>query len=77
MVGFLAIGLVFTWLLLHRFRVAWLEYRSERLDLDAAVTDRRAEAAREAHRGASPTDPAGRAASPGSPPTSTGGATPA
>jgi heme exporter protein C len=44
MVGFLAIGLVFTWLLVHRFRVAWLEYQSERLDLDVALAERRAEA---------------------------------
>jgi heme exporter protein C len=50
MVGFLAVGLVFTWLLVHRFRVAWLEYQSERLDLDLALAERRAEAghAREA-----------------------------
>jgi len=44
MVGFLAVGLVFTWLLVHRFRVAWLEYQSERLDLDIALAERRAEA---------------------------------
>ena len=45
MVGFLAVGLVFTWLLIHRFRVAWLEYQTERLDLDLALAERRAEAA--------------------------------
>jgi heme exporter protein C len=44
MVGFLAVGLVFTWLLVHRFRVAWLEYQSERMDLDLALAERRAEA---------------------------------
>jgi heme exporter protein C len=44
MVGFLAVGLVFTWLLVHRFRVAWLEYQSDRLDLDLALAERRAEA---------------------------------
>jgi heme exporter protein C len=44
MVGFLAVGLVFTWLLVHRFRVAWLEYQSDRLDLDVALAERRAEA---------------------------------
>jgi heme exporter protein C len=44
MVGFLAVGLVFTWLLVHRFRVAWLEYQSERLELDVALAERRAEA---------------------------------
>jgi heme exporter protein C len=45
MVGFLALGLVFTWLMVHRFRVAWLEQRADRLDLDAALALRRAEAA--------------------------------
>ena len=37
MVGFLAIGLVFTWLMMHRFRVAWLEQQADRVDLDAAL----------------------------------------
>jgi heme exporter protein C len=45
MVGFLALGLVFTWLMVHRFRVAWLEQQADRLDLDAALALRRAEAA--------------------------------
>jgi heme exporter protein C len=44
MVGFLALGLVFAWLMIHRFRVAWLERQADRLDLDAAVAARRAEA---------------------------------
>ena len=44
MVGFLALGLIFAWLLVHRFRVAWLEYQSERIDLDVALATRRAEA---------------------------------
>jgi heme exporter protein C len=43
MVGMLAGGLVFAWLLIHRFRVAWLEQQVERHDLDAAVAARRAE----------------------------------
>lgn len=43
--GFLAVGLVFLWLLVHRFRLAWLEYQADRLDLDAALAARRAEAA--------------------------------
>ena len=41
MVGFLAIGLVFTWLMMHRFRVAWLEQQADRVDLDAALAARR------------------------------------
>jgi heme exporter protein C len=44
MVGFLALGLVFTWLMVHRFRVAWLEQQADRVDLDAALVERRAEA---------------------------------
>ena len=43
MVGMAAGGLVFAWLLIHRFRVAWLEQQVERHDLDAAVAARRAE----------------------------------
>lgn len=42
-VGFVAIGLVFTWLLIHRFRVAWLEEQLEEEGLDAAIAERRAE----------------------------------
>jgi heme exporter protein C len=45
MVGFLALGLVFAWLTIHRFRVAWLEQQADRVDLDAALAARRAEAA--------------------------------
>jgi heme exporter protein C len=43
-VGMLAGALVFAWLLIHRFRVAWLEQQVGRHDLDAAVAARRAEA---------------------------------
>lgn len=42
-VGFVAIGLVATWLLVHRFRLAWLERRAEEYQLDAALADRRAD----------------------------------
>lgn len=55
--GFLALGLVFTWLLVHRFRVAWLEHQADRLDLDTALSARRAEAGDPAV-----TAPAGRTA---------------
>jgi heme exporter protein C len=34
----------FAWLLLHRFRVAWLEDEVETKGLDLAITERRAEA---------------------------------
>lgn len=43
MVGFLALGLIFTWLMIHRFRVAWLEQAADRVDLDTALAARRAE----------------------------------
>jgi heme exporter protein C len=43
-VGFVAIGLVAGWLLVHRFRVGWLERRAEEHQLDAAVADRTADA---------------------------------
>jgi heme exporter protein C len=46
MVGFLALGLVFAWFMVHRFRVAWLDAQADRLDLDAALAARRAEAGR-------------------------------
>jgi heme exporter protein C len=42
--GFVTISLVFTWLLLHRFRVAWLEHQVEAEWLDAAIEARRSEA---------------------------------
>jgi heme exporter protein C len=43
-VGFLALGLAFAWLMIHRFRLAWLELHADRIDLDAALAARRAEA---------------------------------
>jgi heme exporter protein C len=43
MCGFLAMALVFTWLMIHRFRVGWLEHQTGRLDLDRALAERRAE----------------------------------
>ena len=57
MVGFLAMALVFTWLMVHRFRVAWLEQQADRVDLDAALAARRAEAADpDPATGSDPTD---------------------
>jgi hypothetical protein len=43
-VSFVAMGIVCAWLLVHRFRVGWLEKRAERHHLDAALADRRADA---------------------------------
>ena len=44
MLGIAAFGLLFTWLLVHRFRVGWLEEQVESVGLDQAIVDRRAEA---------------------------------
>ena len=37
-------GLLFTWLLVHRFRVGWLEEQVGAVGLDEAIVERRAEA---------------------------------
>ena len=44
-IGFIAIGLVFTWMLIHRFRLGWLEEQVEDAGLDLAIAERRAEGA--------------------------------
>jgi heme exporter protein C len=44
MLGFVVLGLVGAWLLIHRFRVAWLEGELDRAGLDTALAERRAEA---------------------------------
>ncbi len=44
MLGIAVFGLVFTWLLIHRFRLAWLEARAGHHGLDEALAERRAEA---------------------------------
>lgn len=46
--GFVTFGLVFAWLLIHRFRVAWLEEQVAGQGLDAAIAERRAEGTRPA-----------------------------
>jgi len=40
--------LLFLWLLIHRFRLAWLSERAEERVLDRAIADRRAESVEEA-----------------------------
>lgn len=54
-----AFTLAYAWLLLHRFRVQYLELRSEDIGLDAAIADRRAEAG-PARSTPGPDDPDGR-----------------
>jgi heme exporter protein C len=41
---------MFAWMLLHRFRIAWLEEQIEQRGLDVALSDRRAEADRGVER---------------------------
>jgi len=41
---------LFAWMLVHRFRVAWLEEQLEQRGLDTALADRRAEADRGVER---------------------------
>lgn len=43
-VGMVVMALVWLWLLIHRFRVAWLERQLGETELDQALLDRRAEA---------------------------------
>jgi heme exporter protein C len=42
--GIAVFGLVFAWMLVHRFRLGWLEERVGATGLDAALVERRAEA---------------------------------
>jgi heme exporter protein C len=44
MLGIVVFGLVFAWLLVHRFRVGWLEERAGASGLDDAIEERRSEA---------------------------------
>ena len=43
--GFAVFMVLFIWLLVHRFRVAWLTERSAEVGLEGAIAERRAEAA--------------------------------
>jgi heme exporter protein C len=42
--GIVVFGLLFAWLLVHRFRVGWLEERAQAVGIDDALSERRAEA---------------------------------
>ena len=44
MLGMVVFALLYAWLLIHRFRVLWLENRIEDLGLDLALAERRREA---------------------------------
>jgi heme exporter protein C len=44
MLGIVVFSLIFAWLLIHRFRLGWLEEQTGALGIDQALTERRAEA---------------------------------
>lgn len=59
--GTVVLGLVFLWLLIHRFRMAWLEDELDRHGVDLALAERRAEAAASDFAGAGSATEAGGA----------------
>lgn len=44
MFGMVVFGAIFAWLLIHRFRIGWLEHQLETHGLQAAIAERRAQA---------------------------------
>ena len=52
--GIFVMGVFVLWLAVHRFRVAWLEAEAESAGLEAALAERRAEAAEPAAGGSGP-----------------------
>jgi heme exporter protein C len=48
--GLVLFSVVFAWMLLHRFRIAWLEEQLDRRGLDTALAERRAEGSRDIAR---------------------------
>lgn len=44
MFGLVVFASIYAWLLVHRFRIGWLEHQSETAGLDVAITERRAQA---------------------------------
>ncbi len=45
LLGVITMHVVFAWLVIHRFRVAWLEHQADEAGLDVALRERRAEGA--------------------------------
>lgn len=69
--GLMVFLVLFAWLLIHRFRVAWLSERAADVGVDAAIAERRAERTTGAP---SSVDPSSGAPSPSASASSTGGA---
>jgi hypothetical protein len=49
MLSLVVFTIAFAWMLLHRFRIAWLEHESESSGLEQALIERRAEGRRPEH----------------------------
>jgi heme exporter protein C len=49
-VGLLVFTGIYVWMMIHRFRIAWLEDQVDRHGLDTAIAERRAEATRDVAR---------------------------
>lgn len=47
MLGLVVFGLVFAWMMMHRFRIGWLEHQADTAGLRAAMAERRAQHAAE------------------------------
>ena len=41
--GLVVFGMMFAWLLIHRFRIGWLEHQAETVGPQAAMAERRAQ----------------------------------
>jgi hypothetical protein len=63
LLSFLAFGLIYAWLLIHRFRLEQLEERVETEGLEHALAARRAEGSSAQTLAAPPATPVGAAAS--------------
>jgi len=70
-------ALLFAWLLIHRWRLAWLEQQVEAAELDEAIAERRAEGAPTRPAPSGPTTPAVPTATPATAPDATTGPAPA
>ena len=48
--GLLLFTGIYVWMMIHRFRIAWLEEQVDRHGLDTAIAERRAESRRDVDR---------------------------
>lgn len=57
--GLVLFTAIYAWMMLHRFRIAWLEEQLDRHGLDTALAERRAEGGRDVARAVGLTSPGG------------------